>query len=87
MLNEVKEYLNIELEHDLDDNLLKSLIEAGKIYLSNAGVKVVEENEQYKLVLKMIVSQMYESRIDGNTDKNPSYCLSLQSLIIQLVNC
>lgn len=42
------------------------------------------ENEEYKLVIKLMVSQFYENRLGGNSDKNPSYCLSLQSMITQL---
>lgn len=84
MLNEAKEYLNIDIDNKEEDSLLSSLILSAKEYLKNAGVKVGEENELYKLVLKMVVSQLYESRIDGNNDKNPSFCLSLQSLITQL---
>lgn len=84
MLDEVKEYLNIELNDTDKDKLIDSLISAAKMFLSNAGAKCEIDNDEYKLVLKMVVSQMYESRVDGNNDKNPSYCLSLHSLITQL---
>lgn len=84
MLAEVKEYLNIDKDNLEEDNLLSSLILASKEYLKNAGVKVGEENELYKLVLKMVVAQTYESRVDGNNDKSKSFCLSLNSLITQL---
>lgn len=77
-LDSVKDYLRIQ--DDEEDAQVYSLILAAKNYLKNAGVEERENDELYNLVIKMIVSSMYENRSSGN----PSFCLSLQSLIIQL---
>lgn len=77
-LDSVKDYLRIE-DNDEDVQIL-SLIQASKLYLKNAGVPEREDDELYNLVIKMLVSSMYENKSSGN----PSFCLSLQSLITQL---
>lgn len=77
-LDSVKDYLRIE-DNDEDIQIL-SLIQAAKIYLENAGVQERKNDELYNLVIKMLVSSMYENKSSGN----PSFCLSLQSLITQL---
>ena len=77
-LEGVKDYLRLQ-DNDEDVQVL-SLIKAAKLYLENAGVPEREDDELYNLVIKMLVSSMYENKSSGN----PSFCLSLQSLITQL---
>lgn len=77
-LDIIKDYLRIE--DNYDDVQILSLIQASKVYLENAGVPERKDDELYNLVLKMLVSSMYENKSSGN----PSFCLSLQSLITQL---
>ncbi len=74
----------MNIEDNEDDILISSLIAASKVYLKNAGVKEDLSNEGYRLVIKLMTAQHYENRIENNSGKNPSYCLSLQSLITQL---
>lgn len=77
-LEGVKDYLRLQ-DNDEDVQIL-ALIQAAKLYLENAGVPEREDDELYNLVIKMLVSSMYENKSSGN----PSFCLSLQSLITQL---
>lgn len=83
LLEEISAFIVVEEIED-KEKIVTPLILAAQNYLTNAGVKVGVENETYKLVVKLIVSQMFENRIGGNMEKNPSYCLSVESLITQL---
>lgn len=83
LLEEVADFIVVDETED-KEKIVTPLILAAQNYLTNAGVKVSIENETYKLVIKLIVCQMFENRIGGDTDKNPSYCLSVQSLLTQL---
>lgn len=77
-LNEVKLYLR--LDTDDEDELILELISAAEMYLESSGVFPDYTNPQYKLAVKMLVSEYY----DGRT-LNGTMGIMFKSIIIQLV--
>lgn len=82
LLKEVKDFIRVQD----DDDMVKILINSAKRLLTRSGVKEDEEDEEYTLAIKLIVSQFYEKRLPSNSNRNNSFVLSLNSLIIQLAN-
>lgn len=81
LLKEVRNYLRAPEE---DDEEIKSLINAAKRIMRNAGIREDENNPQYVLAIKLITSQYYEKRLPSSSNQNKSFILSLNSLLIQL---
>lgn len=82
-LDEIKAYLRID--EDEDDTMLSSFLDAAKKYLENAGVKEDSNNSLYKLVVSMLVCNLYENRNIPDTDRSTNtQAFSLKSLITQL---
>jgi uncharacterized phage protein (predicted DNA packaging) len=74
ILEEVKQYLRIELDWTEEDNFLSSLIQAAGIYVLNATGKYVDaSNELHSLLISMLVVHWYENRntIGGKVDELP----------------
>jgi uncharacterized phage protein (predicted DNA packaging) len=80
LLSYVKSYMKLD-DEDEEDTLVSSLILSSKIYLSNAGVKVDENNELHKLAIAMLTSQRYEDRL-GKLTSNNNFIIN--SLITQI---
>lgn len=76
----VKEYLRLEV--DEDDRIVQSLLDSAVLFLENAGVPRQEENELYRLALRMLASHWYENREVIGKNTNLSY--GLESIIHQL---
>jgi uncharacterized phage protein (predicted DNA packaging) len=82
MYDDVKNYLR--LNDDCDREQVESLISAAKVSLSAAGVSEDEDNELYRLVVKVIVSEFYDNR---SADLNKIFTSNLVvALIAQLRN-
>ncbi|WP_039227472.1 head-tail connector protein [Clostridium novyi] len=84
-VSELKSFLRID--DDMEDKEIESLQKSAEIYLENAGVKKLYDNELYCYAIKLLVSYWYDSRTPvaiGKTSKNLEF--SLNSIIIQLAN-
>lgn len=81
LLENVKEYLRVDGDHD--DKTLGLLIDSAKEYLLNAGAKE-QDSKTYTLAIIMLVTHWYENReqVVGQTANNLT--LGLQSIILQL---
>lgn len=77
-LNEVKLYLR--LDTDDEDELILEFISAAEMYLESSGIAPDYTNPQYKLAVKMLVSEYY----DGRT-LNGTMGIMFKSIIVQLV--
>lgn len=83
LLNEVKQYLRIELDWTEEDNLLSSFINAAKSYVKNATGKTVDATKEiHKLAIYLLVTHWYENReVVGKADK---LAFSLDSILMQI---
>lgn len=83
MLNEVKQYLRVEIDWTEEDSLLSSFILAAKSYVKNAtGIEVDESNDLHKLAVCLLVVNWYENREPvGKADK---LAFSLESILFQM---
>ncbi|KQX69234.1 head-tail connector protein [Paenibacillus sp. Root444D2] len=86
MLDELKEYLRLDMDETGEDTFLSSLIIAAKSYIKTATGKEVDElNSLHKLALFMLCTHWYENRntvIIGQPSKTLEY--SLQSIMFQI---
>lgn len=81
-IQEIKLFLRIE--HDAEDEFIKSLKLASEIYLKNAGCDEDYGNELYKYTIKLLISHWYDNRCLIGNSTNIQY--SLDSIIYQLKN-
>ena len=62
---DVAEYLNIELE-EVNVMLLKTLLASAKAYIvgyTGKNIEFISNNEDFAIVLLVLVSEMYENRL------------------------
>lgn len=78
-LDEVKLYLR--LDTDDEDGLILEFISAAENYLKSSGIAPDYTNPQYKLAVKMLVSEYY----DGRT-LNGTMGVMFKSIIVQLAS-
>ena len=87
-LDEVKEFLRIEIDYSDEDSFLNSLIMAAETYITNATGKIFDtSNELAKLATKILITHWYENRqIDSFTSVN-KISFSLDCILTQLSYC
>lgn len=84
-ISEVKLFLRID--SDEEDVFIQSLVLASEAYLTNAGVKVMYNNELYRLAIMLLTSHFYENR-DIITDKKLNVTtFGIPQIILQLKYC
>ncbi|BAD63873.1 MAG: head-tail connector protein [Shouchella clausii] len=82
MLKEVKQYLRIEEDWTEEDQLIESMIEAGKIFIKQSTGKAFnEQNDLHKLCLSLYVSHNYENRDTYTLDKHKDLSFSLANML------
>ncbi|WP_069649643.1 head-tail connector protein [Caloranaerobacter ferrireducens] len=87
-LDEVKEFLRIDINFTDEDTLLNALIQASEGYIYNAtglnSTDITDTNqiELYKLAQKLLITHWYENReVVGKADK---LAFSLDSILTQI---
>lgn len=83
MIDQVKQYLNIDFDYFEEDRFIQTLIIAGETYIKNAtGKNFEEDNELHCLCLMILVSHWYENR--EAVGKAEKLAFSLSSLLTQI---
>ncbi|NGM81292.1 phage gp6-like head-tail connector protein [Paenibacillus sp. 7124] len=85
MLEELKQYLRLDVEDTGEDSFLGLLIDTARNYILTATGKVVDEtNPKHKLAVMLFCSHQYENRNPVVTTNTKTLEYSLQSLMAQI---
>ncbi len=87
-LDEIKNYLRIELDNTDDDIYLESLITASQMYIKNTVGKELEDtNELYNIAVKLMIAQLYQNRQPVSEKNQYDIPYTLTCLIQHLSIC
>lgn len=82
-IEEIKHYMRVDGNDD--DAFIASLIEAAKLYITNAtGVTVDKANPLHKLAVSILCLHWYENRLANDAEGSPPMNFSVESIMNQI---
>lgn len=81
-LTQIKQFLKID--YDDDDEYITLLIRVAEEYIADAVDNPNKESARYELLLKFIVSTLYENRIYTVDQANEKVSYTIRSMTLQM---